>query len=91
MQSMNGVLDAEPDAQAAFNLVLCTFALGDKEMMKQAFSRLVEVSSLLQRLDCFRNHVFLDMNVVLATLGCFNTGAMFFTVLSDDRCVPDCF
>ena len=43
MQSMNGVLDAEPDPQAAFNLVLCTFALGDKEMMKQAFSRLVEV------------------------------------------------
>ena len=43
MQSMNGVLDAEPDPQAAFNLVLCTFALGDKEMMKQAFSKLVEV------------------------------------------------
>ncbi len=40
---MNGVLDAEPDPQAAFNLVLCTFALGDKEMMKQAFSKLVEV------------------------------------------------
>ena len=44
MQSMNGVLDAEPDPQAAFNLVLCTYALGDKEMMKQAFSKLVEVS-----------------------------------------------
>lgn len=43
MHSMNGVLDAEPDPQAAFNLVLCTFALGDKEMMKQAFSKLVEV------------------------------------------------
>ena len=43
MQSMNGVLDAEPDPQAAFNLTLCTYALGDKEMMKQAFSRLVEV------------------------------------------------
>ena len=38
MQSMNGVLDAEPDPQAAFNLVL------DKEMMKQAFSKLVEVT-----------------------------------------------
>ena len=44
MQSMNGVLDAEPDPQAAFNLVLCTYALGDKEMMKQAFAKLVEVS-----------------------------------------------
>jgi len=43
MHSMNGVLDAEPDPKAAFNLVLCTFALGDKEMMKQAFSKLVEV------------------------------------------------
>ena len=46
MQSMNGVLDAEPDPQAAFNLVLCTFALGDKEMMKQAFAKLVEVSTV---------------------------------------------
>ena len=46
MQSMIGVLDAEPDPQAAFNLVLCTYALGDKEMMKQAFSKLVEVSML---------------------------------------------
>lgn len=46
MQSMNGVLDTEPDPQAAFNLVLCTFALGDKEMMKQAFSKLVEVGEL---------------------------------------------
>ena len=48
MQSMNGVLDTQPDAQAAFNLVLCTFALGDKEMMKQAYSRLIEVSPVLQ-------------------------------------------
>lgn len=46
MQSMIGVLDAEPDPQAAFNLVLCTYALGDKEMMKQAFSKLVEVGML---------------------------------------------
>ena len=46
VQSMIGVLDAEPDPQAAFNLVLCTYALGDKEMMKQAFSKLVEVSML---------------------------------------------
>lgn len=46
MQSMIGVLDAEPDPQAAFNLTLCTYALGDKEMMKQAFSKLVEVSML---------------------------------------------
>ena len=46
MQSMNGGLDAEPDPQAAFNLTLCTFALGDKEMMKQAFSRLVEVNAM---------------------------------------------
>ena len=44
MQSMTGVLDAEPDPQAAFNLVLCTYALGDKEMMKQAFTKLVQVS-----------------------------------------------
>lgn len=43
MHAMNAVLDAEPDPQAAFNLALCTFALGDKEMMKQAFSKLVEV------------------------------------------------
>ncbi len=59
MQSMNGVLDAEPDPQAAFNLVLCTFALGDKEMMKQAFSRLVEV---LHRLMCLS---FMHLGVLL--------------------------
>ena len=51
MQSMIGVLDAEPDPQAAFNLVLCTYALGDKEMMKQAFSKLVEVSMLCLDID----------------------------------------
>lgn len=45
MQSLSTVVDTQPDAQAAFNLVLCTFALGDKETMKQAFSRLVEVST----------------------------------------------
>lgn len=43
MQSLSSVVDAQLDAQAAFNLVLCTFALGDKEMMKQAFTRLIEV------------------------------------------------
>ena len=43
MQSLTSVVDAQPDAQAAFNLVLCTFALGDKEMMKQAFTSLMEV------------------------------------------------
>ena len=51
MQSMIGVLDAEPDPQAAFNLALCTYALGDKEMMKQAFSKLVEVSMLCLDVD----------------------------------------
>ena len=43
MQSMIVVLYAEPDHQEPFNLTMCTYALGDKEMMKQAFSRLVEV------------------------------------------------
>ena len=45
MQSLSSVVDAQLDAQAAFNLVLCTFALGDKEMMKQAFTRLIEVGT----------------------------------------------
>ena len=59
MQSVNGVLDAEPDSQAAFNLVLCTFALGDKEMMKQAFSRLVEVRLPHPPMPaCFDSHNF---------------------------------
>lgn len=51
MQSLNSVVDAQLDAQAAFNLVLCTFALGDKEMMKQAFTRLIEVQSVAPHLS----------------------------------------
>lgn len=46
MQSLNSIVDDQLDAQAAFNLVLCTFALGDKETMKQAFTRLVEASCM---------------------------------------------
>lgn len=46
MQSLNSVVDGQLDAQAAFNLVLCTFALGDKETMKQAFAKLVEVRAV---------------------------------------------
>ena len=57
MQSLSNVVDTQPDAQAAFNLVLCTFALGDKETMKQAFTRLVEVCFLFYFFSPYKTHL----------------------------------
>lgn len=36
-------MDGSPDYQSGFNLVLCYFALGDREKMKRAFSRLLVI------------------------------------------------
>ncbi len=73
MHSMNGVLDAEPDPQAAFNLVLCTFALGDKEMMKQAFSKLVEV---VLKSFCMQHKRFATYLPCTAQSCCANLGTV---------------
>lgn len=37
------VMDNVPDHQTGYNLVVCRFALGDREGMKDAFTKLIEV------------------------------------------------
>eukprot|EP00965_Chrysotila_dentata_P179925 5940597-Pleurochrysis_carterae.AAC.2 len=36
-------MEGSPDLQTGFNLVLCYYALGDKERMRKGFSRLLSV------------------------------------------------
>ena len=36
-------MEGAPDLQTGFNLVLCYYALGDKERMRKGFSRLLSV------------------------------------------------
>ncbi|GAQ81294.1 hypothetical protein KFL_000760230 [Klebsormidium nitens] len=43
LQSFEAIMDGSPDYQSGFNLVLCYFALGDREKMKRAFSRLLAI------------------------------------------------
>ncbi|KAF5826309.1 hypothetical protein DUNSADRAFT_3650, partial [Dunaliella salina] len=42
-QTFTTVMQSVPDHQTGYNLVVCSFALGDREGMKQAFLRLLEV------------------------------------------------
>eukprot|EP00200_Dunaliella_tertiolecta_P002646 CAMPEP_0202352668 /NCGR_PEP_ID=MMETSP1126-20121109/8762_1 /ASSEMBLY_ACC=CAM_ASM_000457 /TAXON_ID=3047 /ORGANISM="Dunaliella tertiolecta, Strain CCMP1320" /LENGTH=799 /DNA_ID=CAMNT_0048944913 /DNA_START=62 /DNA_END=2461 /DNA_ORIENTATION=+ len=42
-QTFTTVMNSVPDHQTGYNLVVCSFALGDREGMKQAFLRLLEV------------------------------------------------
>ncbi|KAG5460019.1 MAG: hypothetical protein BJ554DRAFT_7984, partial [Olpidium bornovanus] len=39
--SYEAIMEASPDIHTGFNLVVCYFALGDKERMKKGFSKLV--------------------------------------------------
>lgn len=43
LQSFEAIMDGSPDHQSGFNLVVCYFALGDREKMKRAFSRLLAI------------------------------------------------
>ncbi|KAF8060003.1 Ift88 [Scenedesmus sp. PABB004] len=44
--AFEAALDAAPDAQAAFNLLICSYALGDREGMTAAFTRLAGLPGL---------------------------------------------
>jgi len=37
------IMSDKPDVESGFNLLLCSFAIGDKENMKKAFQKLVQV------------------------------------------------
>ena len=41
MQSFSDVMDNEPDLVTGFNLVICYYALGDREKMKKSFVALL--------------------------------------------------
>ncbi|KAJ3328876.1 Intraflagellar transport protein 88, partial [Gonapodya sp. JEL0774] len=43
LTSFETVVDQSPDAQSAFNLLLCCFALGDRDRLRTAFVQLVGV------------------------------------------------
>ena len=47
MQAFEQIMETDADYRAGLNLVVCCFAIGDKERMKQAFVRLANV-----RLGC---------------------------------------
>ncbi|KAI8901160.1 hypothetical protein BC833DRAFT_578676 [Globomyces pollinis-pini] len=41
--SFEAIMEGNPDYQTGFNLVLCYFAIGDKDKMKRGFQRLVAI------------------------------------------------
>ena len=41
--SFEHIMQEEPDFKTGFNLILCYFALGDREKMKRAFQKLLTV------------------------------------------------
>lgn len=58
MQAFEQIMETDADYRAGLNLVVCCFAIGDKERMKQAFVRLAHVRpgccKLLDELHCYR-------------------------------------
>eukprot|EP00877_Chromochloris_zofingiensis_P003785 jgi/Chrzof1/13407/Cz07g31250.t1 len=49
--AFDAVMESAPDHQAAHNLVVCSYALGDKEGMKTAFEKLLAVPGLAAEQD----------------------------------------
>jgi intraflagellar transport protein 88 len=45
--SFESIVEANSDYHAAFNLVICYFALGDRERMKRGFQKLVQIRPLI--------------------------------------------
>lgn len=43
VDSFENIMQGEPDFQAAFNLIVCYFALEDKEKMKKGFTQLLSI------------------------------------------------
>jgi len=46
LASYEQIMEGAPDLQTGFNLVLCYYALGDKERMRKGFSRLLSVRQI---------------------------------------------
>lgn len=43
IESFENIMQGEPSAQTAFNLILCLFAIGDKDKLKKAFTQLLTI------------------------------------------------
>ena len=43
VQSFESIVDGSPDFQTGFHLILCYYALGDKERMKKGFTKLLSM------------------------------------------------
>mmetsp|Transcript_14856 Transcript_14856/g.26287 ORF Transcript_14856/g.26287 Transcript_14856/m.26287 type:complete len:772 (-) Transcript_14856:118-2433(-) len=63
MQSFDTVMENMPDHATGFNLVVCFYALGDKEKMKKSFQRLLAVPPFEQQDDEEEEDEEGDMNV----------------------------
>eukprot|EP00961_Rhodomonas_salina_P138753 1866740-Rhodomonas_salina.1 len=46
IMSYEAIMEGRPDLQSGFNLVVCYFALGDKDRMKKGFAKLLSIRSL---------------------------------------------
>lgn len=61
-QHFSVVMDSVPDHQTGYNLLVCSYALGSVEGMRNAFLRLLEVSQL--------SHVFWGRAKFRMSFGC---------------------
>ncbi|KAJ3260309.1 Intraflagellar transport protein 88 [Boothiomyces macroporosus] len=58
--SFEAIMEGNPDMQTGFNLVLCYFAIGDKDKMKRGFQRLVSIPPPNIEQNDENNRIFKD-------------------------------
>eukprot|EP00742_Colponemidia_sp_Colp-10_P004661 GILJ01004972.1.p1 GENE.GILJ01004972.1~~GILJ01004972.1.p1 ORF type:complete len:820 (-),score=178.34 GILJ01004972.1:195-2654(-) len=46
IQNYENIMDGAPDFKTGFNLILCYFAIGDKEKMKKGFTRVLGIQNM---------------------------------------------
>ena len=54
--SFEHIMTEQPEYRTGFNLVLCYFALGDRDKMKKSFTKLLEVNLKVDDEDKFLPH-----------------------------------
>ncbi|KAJ3277140.1 Intraflagellar transport protein 88 [Terramyces sp. JEL0728] len=58
--SLEAIMEGNPEMQTGFNLVLCYFAIGDKEKMKRGFQRLISIPPPNIEQNDENNRIFKD-------------------------------
>lgn len=61
--SFEHIMQEEPDFKTGFNLILCYFALGDRDKMKKAFIKLLSVDLKIEDEDKYLPHNVSEMSV----------------------------